>query len=84
MSGIIAWAQLLVVPVVVLLVIVVIAWRQDRRRPSTRYRGTGLGKMRWGHGSVSRSFGQPEGGGSSRSSGAGPGQGAHDRPTYLD
>lgn len=83
MSGIVTWAQLLAVPLVVLLVIVVVAWRQDRRRPSTRRRGTGLRKLRWGHGSVSRRFGQPEGG-SSRSSGTGPGQGAHDRPTYLD
>jgi hypothetical protein len=84
MSGFVGWVQVLAVPLVVLLVIVIIAWRQERRRRWTRHRGTGLRKMRWGHGSVSRSFGQPEGGGSSRTSGTGPGQGAHDRPTYLD
>ena len=82
-SGVLGYAQLLAAPLAVLVVIALVAWRQERRRPATRRRATGLRKVRWGHGSASRTFGQPESGGP-RSSGTGPGQGPYDRPTHLD
>lgn len=83
MQALWGYAQLLAVPLGLFAIILIVAWRQDRRRRWARRRPTGLRKARWGPGSASRAFGSPEHT-PKTSSGTGPGQGPHDRPTYLD